>query len=428
MKIIKSIIALCVATALAVTIIACRTKDELLVSFEGEEIHAGLYLAISVSVKMSANSKIDEALSPSSDASSQATSSTVDYSKQKVEEKDYYTWIKDETVKRCKQYLYIEKEFNRLELSLTAEQKTAIENQSVNSWNNTTNEYGQEQAGAGSIYSKNGVALKSWQLLMENSYKSQLIFESIYAADGTSPIPEADLKKALSENYMLVNAVTHVTTVHDHDETSSDDSATKDMDEAQKKALKDRFDKYAERINKGEDFAKIYEEEEAFQKKEEEEHNAEHGEGVSSVAPSSAPSSVAPSSEPSSELSSAASAASDTSSGATSSEAPKPKDETAVLLSNTDKDSNGVSPYYEKFKDCAVGSTLVIEDEGIMYLIKRIDPLADPYYYDTKLNTLMYLLKGDEFEKTTDDAADKIEPVFNDSAVAYYNAKRIDLN
>jgi|GEM_PF-4651054 len=418
MKIIKSIIALCVAAALAVTIMACRTKDELIASYEGIEIHAGLYLAISVGTKMSANSRIDEALSSTS---SQATSSAVDYSKQKVEEKDYYTWIKDETAARCRQYLYIENEFKRLNLSLDDNQKASLESQASSTWYGYTDEYGQVQQGIGTLYSKNGVAINSWRMLIENSYKSQLIFESLYSADGTSPIPEADLKKALSDNYMLINAVMHVTTVHDHSGENDDDSETKDMDEAQKKALKDRFEAYAARLNKGEDFSKISEEEEAFQKQEEEDHNNEHH-GASSTDPSS----VAPSSD----ISSAASsdAASDTSSGTASSETPKPKDEAAILLGNTDKDMDGISIYYEKFKDCEIGSTLIVEDEGVVYLIKRTDPLADPYYYDVKLNTLMFILKGDEFEESTKAGADKITPVFNDSAVSYYNAKKINLS
>ena len=405
MKLFKCAVAGILAAAMVLTMASCRKKDEVMASLGEYKIHAGVYLAIVMQAKVAAQNKVDETLQ----ASGAEAADNIDYTKQKIEDQDYNTWVKNEIKRICAQYLYVEKQFADEKLSI-ADKKDQIDYMSYIDWFGDQNS---GQPGRGSLYEKNGIAQKSQRALIENTVKMSVMFLSRYGKGGTMAVPEAEVKEAFKANFLLLNALTDSTSKPAETEGGTSTPMTDD----EKAKVKSQLDGYATRLGKGEAFSKIQEDFQEVKEKEAEANNPSSDTG-SSAGSSTAASSL--------EASSAAASA-DASSGAASSEAPKAQDPDAILFSGHEKANP--SPYYEKFKDLEVGKPTVMEltDDQMYVLALRRDVLADPYYFDQNYDTVLNILKEEEFMNFLKTESAKLTVVYNENAITFYNPKKVKL-
>ena len=65
------------------------------------------------------------------------------------------------------------------------------------------------------------------------------------------------------------------------------------------------------------------------------------------------------------------------------------------------------------------------EDAKVFYIVVKKDINEDPYYLETLTEEIIYLLKGDEYDKFLDDTAKALDYTVNDYAVNQFKVKKI---
>lgn len=221
------------------------------------------------------------------------------------------------------------------------------------------------------IFEKNGIAVETYAKMFEASYYQNEYFLSIYDKEGTNPIDEKEVSKTFYDNYCLADTIT--ISVHEHsDEETEEEHTGMDIDEA-KKLLKS----YKSRLLGGEKFADIYEE-----------YNKAYG-------------------------------SSDETSSTTD----------AAVVYGSDETDDG-SEYYAKIAKLKNGGVEIItaEDESEIILVqkKKIKDKEETYLNSYRSNVL-YMIKGDEFNKDFDKFCDGLKIEENGFALGRIKAKDIDV-
>lgn len=101
-----------------------------------------------------------------------------------------------------------------------------------------------------SYFEPNGVAYTTYEkyMIYEQSYR--YYFDHIYGEDGEKAVPKEELTEYLTTHYDIADVISF----------SKTNSEGKDLSADELTKLKEKADKYAERINAGEEFSKVYEE------------------------------------------------------------------------------------------------------------------------------------------------------------------------
>lgn len=187
-----------------------------------------------------------------------------------------------------------------------------------------------------SYYEPNGVSKETYKKALLYSYYSNAYFKSIYGEGGEKAVDSATISKTLDEKYVLANVLT---------KTYDSDAA-----DSTKAALKKTFEGYVTRLQKGESFKTVYEE--------------VNGAGDSNTAEGTE----------------------------------KPQDALAQTLGASD--TGNASEDFDTVKAMKLGEVKLIENSTGLTIYVRKDILADKYYLNTMTDSVLYLLKQDEFEKT----------------------------
>lgn len=143
-------------------------------------------------------------------------------------------WMINRAVERARQYIAVNIMFNELGMTLDTEANNVIKNQANTAW-----EQGQE------AYETNGIAFSSVQKLAENNYKAEKLFNHFYEVDGVEPVSEETIQQYFYDNYAKIRYMSFSKT----DVTTGE---AKDLDE-----LNTQIDAYIARINSGEDIDTI---------------------------------------------------------------------------------------------------------------------------------------------------------------------------
>ena len=391
MNILKKAFALLLALVMVFSFTACHEKDELAVTVKNGdktiEFTSAMYLCALMNADgeayQKAQTQITEAKVDTTNMTSDQYVALV-YS-QKLDEKDYVTWVKD----RAKDMLseYAAYKFLCDQNGVTPSEKHNEDAQySIDSgWYGD----GYYSAGNGYIYEPNGVSYKSYQTLGLYAAYAQAYFDSLYAEGGKNAVSKEDILKAMDENYAIANIIT------------VDTSKMKDTEkaEAQKK-----LEGYIARLKKGEDFEKIYKE-----------HN-----GIKDPATTSSTTSTS---------STASNTSSTNTSSATSSETEKeltPKDEYATLL-GSEKAGSTDEAIFKIVKEMKIGEMKVHEDKEAktLTLLVRGDMMADEYYTENLVDSVLQLLKGDEFDKAIDEFVKTLAVNIDADAVEPFDVKNL---
>lgn len=417
MKIFKKAVALLLCVAFIFTLAACHGKDEVAISSGDYKITSAMYSYYLVIADGEAKKKVDE----SADTKAEGFS----YYKQTIDGKKFEDYVKDLALEKCLYHITLQKLADETGVKLDDEATKGYKSTAEYYWN----------YGYSTVMLENGVAFSTYEKIMLNDALYALLFEDKYGEKGKEAISDKDIAAALSDNYAGVYML------------SIDYSDDEKADTAK---LKEELKTYQERLDKGEDFAKVKADFDAAQKaKEEAEKNNSSSTGSSSKtdstsstgsssktdSTSSAESSSKTDSTSSTESSSKNDSSSDKSSSTTTSseekeEEPKPEDANISVLTSYEDTYSGAATYFEKFanvKKLEQGKTEIIDDgeNKVMYLVMKKDVTKDKYYLDELTDEIRYLLKGDTFDKFLEDYSSKLEYTVNDYAIGQFKVKKI---
>lgn len=365
MRYFKKAAAILMILVLVCSVSACHWPGETVIKVGDIEISSGVYLAFLMSAEQEFISKVDENLGKDGETVTAAFTTIEEYKQQRVDDKDFDTYSKDRAMEFCLNYAATLMRFKEYGLEFTEE-----ENQN----NIAMGEYYWEQSKT--RYEENGVSYESFFKTVEQSNMAAKVFDYYYAEGGTEEVAEADIEKAFTDNYVLVNTITE----------SLGDEENNALDEDAITTINDKMEGYAKRINDGETFAdvkKAYDEENGIEPVEQ----AEPAEG-------------------------------------------QPQDATAGVLGSEETDSP-----FEKFdevKSMKVGEAKVMEltgsgTVGTSAVIVKKDLMDDPYYYDSYKESVLQMMKGEEFDEKIKEYAQSLAVDKNNSRLDYLAPDKIDL-
>lgn len=363
------VIAFLMVLTIAGSLAGCSASKWVMKSGE-DTVSSGVYLGYLLEAYLEAYNKSD---------------TSKDLLTQKIEEKPAADWIVNKAKVFSKTYLAVEQKMKELNLSLTEEDKTNIENQVNSFWT----QYG-------SVYEDNGCSKASYTLIFTNSYKASKIFEKYYDEGGITPAPEADVKKYFQENFARVKYIAMPLVL---------ESGT-EMTDAEKEEVRKEASGYLDRAKAGEDFDKIIEEYQAKQQ------------GTSSLG----------SSETSSAASSSATASQDTSSK-TQEQIDEELREQAKYENIIDKGNTQYpAAFVEGVFKMTVGGYEIIEADQYCLVTTRLDVNEHTYIYKDYRKSALSKMKQPEFEKLLEEFMTKVVVTENGMAISRYKPKNIKLS
>ena len=230
-KNIKRITALVLAIALCFVFAGCHKKGEtaLEVAYENytDKFTSGFYACALLYADMEGQQKVSETATEE-----QLSSADFNYLEQKIDGKDYSVWVKERAIQICKE-VFAYKVMCEKNKVATADTLASAAQMADSYWSSYYSE----------MMVPNGVGLESFKAYTEYQEYATAYFNYLYAKDGVKEIPAKEVEKFLKEKYAYVNVL------------SVDISSLKEeeIEEKQKE-----FKKYLGRLNKGENFGKIY--------------------------------------------------------------------------------------------------------------------------------------------------------------------------
>ena len=338
MKNIKRLTALVLAMLVVFALAGCHGKDEIAATAGDTTFTSAFYMCALIDADMEARSKVDEAKAEANKDTSSATSSTVeetDYYAEKIDGKTFAQWVKDAAINRLQKFAFLDAKVKEFEIKVDEEEVKNLESYAEYYWVN----YGYQ-----ALYEVNGVALSTYKKYMAYTAKENAYFDYIYGKGGTKEIAAADISKFLSENYVIADVL---------EGTTSNIQEDKDKNEYITK-----FKGYADRLKKGENFKKVYNEFNGIKE----------------------------------DTSSTASTTSDK-------DELKAKDELAKVIGK--EGTSYANSNFDVVKAMKIGEIkeYTPRDSTNMYVFIKGDIMADPYYISELDDTIRYDMKHEEFEK-----------------------------
>lgn len=235
------------STAIVISASLCGCSDSGYIgSIDGMQIPTGVYLYdVCFTAYNEAATKIRDARGDDS------STAEVKVFTETIDGKPASAWLKDTAVERLKRYTAVEKLFTEYGLSLSSDDTTSI-NDYINTLDNDLGYYAQyygiEESSFGEHYSNMGIGKSSLRSLSENSYKEKYVFLHNYDTDGLDPVPDDEVNNYAAENYASVKYLKIDFT---------DYNGLELKDDADKEALKQLAQSWADRYNAGEEWTQI---------------------------------------------------------------------------------------------------------------------------------------------------------------------------
>ncbi len=194
MNMLKRIFALTLCLVLAMgCLTGCHEKGEIAVTIGDVEFTSGYYACALVFSDSEARVKVEEELSKKG-----ALPKEIDYWEQKVENKDYEQWVRDDALETLKNIAAVKTLSDKDKYTLDAETKSVSESESEYLW---------ETYGYSALLEPNGVSEQTFKEYMLDSYLMDKYFEFVYGKGGAKEIAADKLSKQLVDNYVLVNKI-----------------------------------------------------------------------------------------------------------------------------------------------------------------------------------------------------------------------------
>lgn len=354
MKFIKRTAAILLALVLCFSLIGCHPKNEVALTIGDTEFTSAFYSCALIQAIGEGRSEVETALSEKNESTA-----NIDYFKQKIDGKSFTKWVEERTIEICRVFAYVKK---------VCEENNIVPDESELNMAKSYAESYWLYYGYADAYTQCGISLDTYKDFFTYTVLLNTHFESIYGENGTSAIPESEIKSNLSEKYILADVL----------KMSLDDGTGKLLPDESINMYKEKFEGYKTRLEAGEDFATIYVEQNG-----EAEEQAE-------------------------------------------SEEEKPEDPYAQIFGAEDT-GDYATKYYNDLKDIAVGDVKLIndEDEGMLLLLKKKDILGDPYYFNSMRDYIVNALKYDDYTADMKKASADMKINKNNYAIKNFGVKKI---
>ncbi|MDD6081959.1 MAG: hypothetical protein PUB89_03805 [Oscillospiraceae bacterium] len=463
MSIKKSFYKKILAAATALTMIfaatGCGESTAWIAKCEDMTLNSGVYIFYQTEAYSEATSKLKK------DNEELDISDTKLLKTMTVEGTDITQWINSHAEEKIKIFMAVNKKFDELGLSLSAEDESAIDNISESYW-----QYYAEN------YEKNGIGKDSFRQIVEFDYKKEAVFLHYYGEGGEKECADPEIGAYLEGNYSRVKTIKF-------DLTDSEGAA---LGDDEKKEVKKLAEDYLKKANSGSDFDELIEEYQEYKDKlaeesaaEEEaaenEENSEEAAVTTSPEVTTVPEETAETEELDTDTETsetetdnadteetADEGADDETEGEEAEVTTAEDEEEAEVTTAEDEEEAEVTtaeeteepeeteetdPYanenvYKKgseddgyqpsekvnnavFNDCAVdGKAVLVEDEdnSCIYIIKRLDILERKDFFEgDQRTTILTEMFMEEFEKTAVEWADAYTVSYNTAAVKRYD-------
>lgn len=207
MKQIKRMLAAVLAVLTAVSLVGCHKKDEIAVTVGDVEFTSAYYMCALINADSQAKSKVEESLSEDE------SSEDIDYYSQKIDDKDYVTWVEDtamDTLKEIAAYKILCKN-NKIEPE--EEDISQAETYASYYWSSY---------GYSSYFEPNGVGEATYTQYMTDSYYSSTYFEFLYGKGGEKEIAEDKVLEKLYDNFVIADVLQASFSSSDTDDTKAE--------------------------------------------------------------------------------------------------------------------------------------------------------------------------------------------------------------
>ncbi len=248
MRAIKKIAAAVLSVALAAVLCGCDRGY--IMTVDGLEIRNGIYISYLWSAYSMAQEEFKNQTSDTSEGDTESETS-VPITEETIDGKSGSQWIKDETLLSIRRFVAVQRKSAELGISLTDEEISKITSELNETWN-AENQYIYYVFGyktMGEYYESQGVSEESMREIQKVNKLQEKLFDYYYKEGGELEVKESEIDEYLTENYASVKTLPFSYTTASGTVLESD---------ADKKTIKDKAQKYADRINNGEAVADVF--------------------------------------------------------------------------------------------------------------------------------------------------------------------------
>ncbi len=213
MSIRKRAAALLTAAAITASFAGCADTSYVMKA-DGDNINAGIYIDYMFSAMQQQLYMW------------QYSGVTENFFDQKVDDKDFATYLTDTAMEKTKRYAAVEKLFKESGLKISSEDMKSINNDIADTWESVSK-----------LYETEGISKDSLKKVEVNAKKEEMLFEYYYGEGGKEAPTKDELVKYMNDNYLRFKAITIYKSTQE-DETKKEEENTKN---------KELFDKYSEK-------------------------------------------------------------------------------------------------------------------------------------------------------------------------------------
>lgn len=244
--------AACAVLAAALAFSLCGCDRGYIMTVDGMDIRNGVYLLLLRTEYSAAKTKHSEETSAAAaDTSDTSSAESLPITEEQIEGKNGSQWIKDETRLAVLRHVAVQRKCEEYGIKLTDEELKNISDKISETWD-AENQYLQYVYGyptLGEYYESQGVAKESVIEVNKVNELQTKLFEYYYGEGGELEVDEETFTKYLKENYSMVKMY----------KFAYKDAAGNDLEtDADKNAVKEKAQEYADRLNNGESAAEVF--------------------------------------------------------------------------------------------------------------------------------------------------------------------------
>lgn len=246
---------------------------------DGMDIRNGIYLSFLGAAYSSAQTALDEENTDGDTSDGSTEEETVPITQETIQGKSGSQWIKDETMMAVRRFVAVQRKCDEYGILLTDDEIAEINTELNETWD-TENQYLMYVYGfntMGEFYESQGIGIESMREILRVNKLQDKLFMHFYGKGGSFEVTESEIDEYLKENFATVKMQTFSYTDAMGNTLEEDDDI---------KAVKDKAQNYADRINNGEKPADIFYEynlsraQEAAEKRAETEYKEDNEEGL----------------------------------------------------------------------------------------------------------------------------------------------------
>ena len=180
MSLLRKIVAGVITVGIMLSAVACTSDTSSAAVIDGMDIKAGIYIFY-----------LQKAITDA-----QQIAEKEDIWDQDIEDKPATEWIKDKATEYCKNYVGTIRKFDELELTLSSDDKSIINNQVKTIW---------ETYGEG--FEKVGISEQSYNDISKADYMYKLIFDKLYGKGGINAVDDDELMTYLDNEFVRYKSI-----------------------------------------------------------------------------------------------------------------------------------------------------------------------------------------------------------------------------